>query len=114
MGVLYCCLAEGYILWDPEMSHANVLVCDGDQQQEAGPSFSKYGRLKLCRSASNVPTNRSTEYHQLPETGMVWTGCSTLSHNNYCGNSVIDGVLESSLSVTIDYNLLCIRVFIYK
>ena len=28
----------------------------------------------------------------------------------YCGNSVIDGVLESSLSVTIDYNLLCIRV----
>ena len=36
------------------------LVCDGDQQQEAGPSFSKYGRLKLCRSASNVPTNRST------------------------------------------------------
>ena len=32
------------------MSHADVLVCDGDQQQEAGPSFSKYGRLKLCRS----------------------------------------------------------------
>ena len=30
----------------------------------------KYGRLKLCRSASNVPTNRFTEYHQLrPETG---------------------------------------------
>ena len=25
---------------------------------------------------------------------MVWTGCSTLSHNTYCGNSVIDGVLE--------------------
>ena len=25
------------------MSHADVLVCDGDQQQEAGPSFSKYG-----------------------------------------------------------------------
>ena len=41
---------------------------------------------------------------------MVWTGCSTSSHNKYCGNSVIDGVLESSLSVTIDYNLLCIRV----
>ena len=41
---------------------------------------------------------------------MVWTGCSTLSHNTYCGNSVIDGVLESPLSVTIDYNLLCIRV----
>ena len=41
---------------------------------------------------------------------MVWTGCITLSHNKYCGNSVIDGVLESSLSVTIDYNLLCIRV----
>ena len=41
------------------MSHADVHVCDGDQQQEAGPSFSKYGRLKLCRSASNVPTNRS-------------------------------------------------------
>ena len=41
------------------MSHANVVVCDGDQQ--GGPSFSKYGRLKLCRSASNVLTNRSTE-----------------------------------------------------
>ena len=26
------------------MSHAYVLVCDGDQQQKAGPSFSKYGR----------------------------------------------------------------------
>ena len=39
---------------------------------------------------------------------MVWTGCGTFSHNKYCGNSVIDGVLESSLSVTIDYNLLCI------
>ena len=43
------------------MSHEDVLVCDGDQQQEAGLSFSKYGRLKLCRSASNVPTNESTE-----------------------------------------------------
>ena len=41
---------------------------------------------------------------------MVLTGCSTLSHNKLCGNSVIDGVLESSLSVAIDYNLLCIRV----
>ena len=52
------------------MSHADALVCDGDQQQEAGPSFSKYGRLKLCRYASNVPTNIFTEYHQLrPETG---------------------------------------------
>ena len=52
-----------------------VLVCDGDQQQEAGPSFSKYGRLKLCRSASNVLTNRSPKLHQLrPETGngMDW------------------------------------------
>ena len=41
---------------------------------------------------------------------IVWTGCSTLSHNKFCGISVIDGVLKSSLSVTIDYNLLCIRV----
>ena len=41
---------------------------------------------------------------------MVLTRCSTLSHNIFCGNSVIDGVLESSLSVTIDYNLFCIRV----
>ena len=49
------------IWWDPAMSHANVLVCDGDQQQDAGSSFSKYGRLKLCKSSSNVPTNRSTE-----------------------------------------------------
>ena len=43
------------------MSHADTLVYDGDQQQEAGPSFSKYRRLKLCGSASNVPSNRSTE-----------------------------------------------------
>ena len=42
------------------MSHADVLICDGDQQ-EAWPSFSKYGRLKVCRSASNVLTNKSTE-----------------------------------------------------
>ena len=47
--------------WDPEMSHADVIVCDDDQQQEAGPSFSKYWRLKWCRSASNVLTNRSME-----------------------------------------------------
>ena len=25
------------------MSHADALVCDGDQQQEAGPSFSMKG-----------------------------------------------------------------------
>ena len=58
-----------------EMSHADVLVCDGDQQQEAGLSFSKYGRLKLSRLASNVPTNRSMESCQLrPELGdcMDW------------------------------------------
>ena len=41
---------------------------------------------------------------------MVLTRCSTVSHIKLCGNSVIDGVLESSLSVTIDYNLVCIRV----
>ena len=58
---MYCCLAERYIWWDPEMSRAGALVCDGDQQQEAVPYFSKYRRLKLYRSASNVPTNRSTE-----------------------------------------------------
>ena len=40
--------------------------------------------------------------------GIDWM-CCTLSHNKLCGNSVIDGVLESSLSVTIEYNLLCIR-----
>ena len=44
---------------------------------------------------------------------MVLTGCSTLSHNKLCGNSVIDGVFESSLSVTIDYNLLFIRVCVF-
>ena len=42
---------------------------------------------------------------------MVWTACRNLSHNKLCGNSVIYGVLESSLRVTIDYNSLCIRVF---
>ena len=40
----------------PEMSHADILVCDCDQQQEAGTSYSKYERLKLYRSPSNVPT----------------------------------------------------------
>ena len=43
------------------MVHVDVLVCDGDQQQEAGPSFSKYWRFKLCRSASNVPITTSTQ-----------------------------------------------------
>ena len=43
------------------MSHAGALVCDGDQQQEAGTYFLIYGWAKLCRSASNVPTNISTE-----------------------------------------------------
>ena len=57
----YCCLDERCIWWDPEMSHADILVFDGDQQQEAGPSFSKYGGFKLYRSAINIPTNRSTE-----------------------------------------------------
>ena len=48
------------------MSHTDVLVCD------AGPSFSKYGRLKLCISISNILTNKTTEYRQLrPETGDV-------------------------------------------
>ena len=62
---------ERYIRW--EMLHADVLVCDGDQQQVAWPS--KYGRLKLRILASNVPITRSTEYHQLrPETvdGKDW------------------------------------------
>ena len=45
---------------------------------------------------------------------MIWTGCSTLSHNKYCDNSVIDGVLESSLMVTIYHKLLCIRVCDFK
>ena len=43
------------------LSHVDVLVCDGYKKQEAGPSFSKYGRIKLCISASNVLTSRSTE-----------------------------------------------------
>ena len=34
---IYCYLVERYIWWDPEMSHADILVCD--QKQEAGPSF---------------------------------------------------------------------------
>ena len=42
---------------------------------------------------------------------------STLSQNKYCGNSVIGGVSESSLMVTIDSNFLCIQdcvLYIYK
>ena len=27
-------------MWDREMSHADILVCDGDKQQDAGPSYS--------------------------------------------------------------------------
>ena len=34
------------------MSHIDVLVCDGDQQHETGPSFSKYWRFKLFISAN--------------------------------------------------------------
>ena len=37
------------------------------------------------------------------------SGCITLSHNKYCGNSVIDGVLESSLE---GYNGL--QFIVYK
>ena len=44
---------------------------------------------------------------------MDWTGCTTLSHNKYCGNSVIDGFLESLLNVTVNYNLLFIRVCVF-
>ena len=52
-----CYLAERYIWWGPEMSHADILVCDGDEQQLRQGNLSKYRRLKLCRSASsNVPT----------------------------------------------------------
>ena len=40
---------------------------------------------------------------------IVWTGCRTLSHTKYCDNSEIDGVLESSLRVTLYYNVMCIR-----
>ena len=54
---LYCCLAE----WDTEMSHADVPVCNGDQQKKIGPYFSKYLMLKLGRSISNVPIGSSTE-----------------------------------------------------
>ena len=73
--------------------------------------FSKYGRLNcvdLLATYRLIYLRSSFSCGQRRE--MVLTGCSTLSHNKLCGNSVIDGVLESSLSVTIDYNLLCIRV----
>ena len=69
------CTVVLLIWYGPEIAHADVLVCDRNQQQKAGPSFSKYGGLKLCRSDSNVPTSGSTELHQLvPETGdgMDW------------------------------------------
>ena len=29
------------------MSHADILVCDGDQQQEAGPIFFKIGKAQV-------------------------------------------------------------------
>ena len=99
---LYCYLAEMYNWWVPEMSHIDVLVCDGDQQQEAGPSFQNMGgsscvdqlityRLVYLRSIISRYQKRE----------MVWSRCATLSHNTLCGNSVIDGVLESSLGITI-------------
>ena len=43
------------------MSHADKRVCDGDQQQETLPSFSKSKGPKLCRAASTVPTSISTK-----------------------------------------------------
>ena len=43
MGARSTCTVVWLRGWDPEMSHAYIRVCDGDQQQEVGPSFSKYG-----------------------------------------------------------------------
>ena len=42
MGVRTTCtvvFGQRYIWWEPEMSYADVLICDSDKQQEAGPSF---------------------------------------------------------------------------
>ena len=57
------------------MSHADVHVCGDDQQLVTRPRFSKYGKLKLCSPASNVPIIRSTELHRLRSekgAGMDW------------------------------------------
>ena len=38
-----------------------ILVCDGNQQQEEGPSFGECEEFKLCKSVGNVPTSIFTE-----------------------------------------------------
>ena len=85
------------------MSHADALVCDGDEQKEAGPSFYD---MEGSSCVDLLATYRLIDLRGSIRCGqkrkMVLTGCNTLSHNIYCCNSVIDGVLESSLSVTID------------
>ena len=87
------------------MSHADVLVCD------LGPNMEGLSCVDLLKTNGLVDLRSSIRWGQKRE--MAWTGCSTLSHNKYCGNSVIDDVLESSLRVTIYYNLLCIRVCVF-
>ena len=43
------------------MSHADVLVCDGYQQQETGPFFLNMKGSNSVDLLANVPTSRSTE-----------------------------------------------------
>ena len=57
---------------DPKMLHADILVCDGDQQ-EAGQFFSECDEFKLCRAASNVPTSIFIDKHHLNRNGR-WYG----------------------------------------
>ena len=92
------------------MSHADVLACDGDQQKrrvlifqnmEGSSCVDLLATYRLVDLRSSISNGQKRE--------IAGTGCSTLSHNTYCDNSGIDGVLESSLRVKIYYNLLCIR-----
>ena len=57
-----------------------------------------------CGGSSN--DNMAADF-STPQSHVINDGSSVIR------NSVIDGVLESSLRVTLYYNLLCIRVCVY-
>ena len=90
------------------LTYLYVMVINNKMHDHLFQNMEGSGCVDLLATYRLIDLQSSISWGQKRE--MVWTGCCTLLHNKYCGNSVIDGVLESSLSVTIDYNLLCLRV----
>ena len=78
----------------------------GCQQQDAGPPFSEWEGLTLCRVAINVSISIYEVSSPEARNGR-WYG---LEHFITEKMSVIDVGLELSLKVKLAYNLLCIKV----